>query len=422
MSPVQFDCPGLFYNSPQCLQMVTLAPSGDAMQAGSVERPRLVQGGDAPLFRSRAGEVNLVCQCGRTLVEGFLPRRLIALDLQCSGCGFVTTTPEWPAGEPLPLSLASIGRTGHFFIGGSVDLDQGPGSLTCDQEIERVARLAGITAPGSSSLDLTEEGLQSLERRFSEWWPDFHRAMRRTRTAFDRGNLTFLDFPPAWAMLQLRRSSLQGHIDATGADGVAIGYLQVLLHVCERWQHHPGFPEVRRAMLTDFRHNVTQMLAASYLADAGNWIGLGEPLAGGGRSSDLYVNLDSVTRHAVEVKAPNEFWWPNGPGSPDRIGRVIESKFRESRGQINAVGGGILVIGAGSASADFIEVAQRVAEELNAAGRVPTRIAGVVIVGMEPMPSVQWGNTGIGITMRARVSSTVNSRYAGPGGLRVGAG
>jgi hypothetical protein len=389
------------------------------MEAGSVDHPRLVQSGDAPLFRSAAAGCNLLCPCGRTLVEGLLPRRLLALDLQCSACGCVTTTAEWPAGEPLPLALASIGRTGHFHVAGPIDLDQGPGSLTCDQEIERVARLAGVSAPKSSSLDLTEEGLQRLVHRLTEWWPDFDRCMRRTKTAFERGNLTFLDFPPAWAILQLHRSSALRKIDATSADGVAIGFLQVLLHICDRWQHHPAFAAVRRAMLTDFRHNVSQMLAASYLADAGNWIGFGEPLAGGGRSSDMYVNLDAVTRHAVEVKAPNEFWWPNAPAPSDRIGRVIESKFRETRGQINTAGGGILVVGAGSPSAGFIEAAQRVTEELNVAGRIPTRIAGVVIVGMEPLPLVSQGSAGIGITMQAKVSATVNSRYAGPGGLRV---
>jgi hypothetical protein len=231
--------------------------------------------------------------------------------------------------------------------------------------------------------------------------------------------MRFLKFPPAWAIEQLKRSSAAGTIDVMDADGVAIGIIQVLLDIFNRWNHHPGFEPILKATLFDFKHNVSQMLAASYLSDAGNWIGFGEPKNGGGRSSDMFINLDSVTRHSLEIKAPDEFWWPAVTPDADRMKKILESKFRSARGQIETAGGGVLVIGGCSPSEQFLQLAHQVTEELNKEGRIPSRMAGIAIVGMLPFPQLEMHVDQINVSTYAQVTTIVNARYAGPGQLQV---
>src|SRR6266446_10594245 len=72
-------------------------------------RPAFIQGGAHPIFRGRSQESLRCRECGAVLVEGYDPRALIAVDLECFACKTVTSTPAWPDNEPLPQHAVVTG-------------------------------------------------------------------------------------------------------------------------------------------------------------------------------------------------------------------------------------------------------------------------------------------------------------------------
>ncbi|MCH7343433.1 hypothetical protein LZ017_08585 [Pelomonas sp. CA6] len=196
--------------------------------------------------------------------------------------------------------------------------------------------------------------------------------------------------------------------------------LHTLLGLLPRWQHHERFPAIRAALLSEFNHSMAQLIAASYLAEAGNRIGFGEPRAGGGRSPDMFINLDADRRHSIEVKAPAELQWPVTMPSEDRLARIVEEKLRATRGQITQDGGGVLVLGASIAEPGFGAMIRRVIEQLAQNDRIPTRISGIAVVSRSLRPDVRFALSALDLTTNSEVFAIRNARYDGPGGLSVG--
>src|SRR6266446_2571738 len=101
-------------------------------------RPAFIQGGAHPIFRGRSQESLRCRECGAVLVEGYDPRALIAVDLECFACRTVTSTPAWPDNEPLPQHLVRAGTGGlRYLIGSTVDMTQG-GAFASDEEVVRI--------------------------------------------------------------------------------------------------------------------------------------------------------------------------------------------------------------------------------------------------------------------------------------------
>jgi hypothetical protein len=391
----------------------------DPKDSAGTARPRLVQRSSAPMFRG-SGVVEFTCiQCGHLLVEGYQPRQLLAIDLQCWRCGAVSRTANWPDDEPLPHALATIGSVGVYNIGSTVDMRVGGGAVSCDQEIARVRARTGIQAEATTGIDLTDDGFAKLEVRLRLLCDGFDTCLKRTRTAFARGNTLFMDFPPAWAFLHLKKSIASGHVDLRGADGVALAYLQIVLVVLSRWQHVDRFPAIQAALLYEFHHSIAQMVFATYMADAGNDIGFSAPHKEGGRSPDLFINGDAFARHSLEVKAPRDLQWPNPAPNAGRLQRIIEAKLKESRGQIESQGGGVLVIGASVADPQFRQLSEQVVRALVESGRVPSRISAIAVVNIARHSTITATSPLLYVSTEWDVFAVSNPRYAGDFRLEV---
>lgn len=363
------------------------------------------------MFRSLGTGSFLCVGCGHLLVSQFDPRSLIALDIQCYKCATISRTPPWPGNEPLPMQLVTIGKTGAYLIKGTVVT--GHGAMTCDEEIERVSALIGIRPVRRETFDFSEASLDAVEAKMNVICPSFATCLARTKVAEARRNFQFMKFPPAWALQQLRRVVQARRFDPRGADGLAFTYLQMTISTLDRWAHHPLFESIAHSVLFEFHHSIAQLIAASYLADHGNRIGFSEPSKAGGRTPDLFVNLDAGSKLGLEVKAPAEWQWPNTLPSDARIARVVEEKAKQSRGQI-ANSGGILVLGAFIPDPRFGERVQAVVEALCGTNRVPSRIAAVALVNLAPHPDVTAGAPGVALLQsEARVTPILNPRYSG---------
>jgi len=390
------------------------------LKAGQDARPLIVQGSKKPVFSGR-GPVDLVCRsCGQILVQGYEPRCLIALDLQCAGCKTITRTDSWPIGEPLPQKLVTLGDAGRFLVSGTVDMTGGA-AFTCDQEIGRVAAETGVRPSQQGNLDITSDGLTALQTTLDLLTDGaFGEGVASTKRAILAGNDRFLKYPPAWAVTHLLRRIDEGLLDLGGVDGVAVVYLQTLLHLVTRWQHHPLFSLMSKALVYEFHHSVVMLTVASYLADHGNQIGFTNPRSVRGRSPDLFVNLGPSERVAIEVKAPAELQWPNSFPPLKRLDRVIEKQLKNARGQIASGPGGIVVVGSSAVSADSRKLFEASMASLVGRGKVSSRMAAVAGVYLGPRPrAVQSSPTSINSEIAAEVFIHINPRFNGPGFLKV---
>lgn len=382
--------------------------------------PRIVQGSRAPAFKGN-GKGNLACNgCGHILVEGYDSRCLIAIGIECFLCKAVTQTAPWPIGEPLPQRLGSLGDKGAFRIESTVDMTQGDAAFSCDQEIARVEAATGVRNPQPEGLEITSDGLKSLETKLEVLSSGaFRKCFASTQRALQAGNHLYLNFPPAWAMAHLQRRITLGALDLQGADGVAIVYLQTLLHLIARWQHHPLFSIMSKALVHEFHHVLTLLITASHLADHGNRIGFTDPGNASGRSPDLFLNIGAMSRVGIEVKAPSDLQWPRPAPAAERLARIIEKQLRSARGQIAAGAGGIVVLGSSISGPDFRQAFEASATSLIERGKVSTRIAAVAGVCLTPHPQVN-GSVGSALnsTVQAEFFILRNTRYAGADFLR----
>ena len=383
--------------------------------------PRIVQGSRAPVFKG-GGAGNLLCNgCRHVLVEGYNSRSLIAIGIQCFLCKTVTQTAPWPIGEPLPRRLVTLGDNGAFLIAGTVDMTNGNAAFSCDQEIARVAVATGVRNPQQDGLDITLEGLQALGTKLEVLSSGaFGKGLASTQRALRAGNARFLNYPPAWAMTHLQRQIALGALDLRGADGVAVVYLQTLLHLIARWQHHPLFSIMSKALVHEFHHVLTMLITASYLADHGNPIGFTDPGNATGRSPDLFINIGPMSRVGIEVKAPTDLQWPQPLPTLERLERIVERHLRDARGQIAAGAGGIVVLGSSIPDPGLRGMFEASVASLIDRGGVSTRIAAVAGVCLAPHPQLEaFSGTNLNSTVSAEFFIQRNTRYAGPDFLRT---
>jgi hypothetical protein len=313
-----------------------------------------------------------------------------------------------------------MGDAGHFLVSGTVDM-AGGAALTCDQEIARVAAQTGVRPPQQGNLDITPDGLTALQTKLDLLTDGaFAEGVASTKRAFGAGNDRFLKYPSAWAVTHLQRRIDEGLLDLRGVDGVAVVYLQTLQHLVARWQHHPLFSLMSKALVYEFHHSVAMLTVASYLADHGNRIGFTNPRSVRGRSPDLFVNLGPSERVAIEVKAPAELQWPNSYPRPGRLDRMIEKQLKNARGQIASGSGGIVVIGSSAVSIDSRKLFEASVASLVERGKASSRMAAVagVYLGLRPLVA-QSSPADINSEIAAEVFIHTNPRFKGPDFLRV---
>lgn len=230
--------------------------------------PLFVQLGPAPAFICRAQGVQLKCaHCQNVLVDGYEPRRLIAIDIQCYRCKSITRTPSWPDDESLPIPLLTFGRDGGCGIT-TIDMtDDGAVAITCDQEIDRVRSLTGaaLRKPELDPFPLDTESLDSLVDQFDQLTgQSFTPAIASVQRAMKAGNHYFVQCPPAWAIVRLKDRMNAGEVGGV-EDNHALGYLQLARYFFARWTHHPLFPIIGKSLCNEFNHAMTMLSIASHL-------------------------------------------------------------------------------------------------------------------------------------------------------------
>lgn len=309
------------------------------------ERPIMVQGSSAPVFRGRGKDPLLCGECANTLIEAFEPNRVLSVDLECFKCRSRTRTPGWEIPGPLPQQVGAIGHAGRFFFEGTVDLAPLI-PFGSSQEIARVDGLYGARKV-AAEYSFSTEGLAEISTRLNVLsGGELEKALSVTRRHFDLGQSRFLDYPLAWAILHMEACLQRNRIDARTDDGAAIRFLQAAMDLVDRWGEHPVFPSIAKGLVHEFHHMSAMLIAASYLHDHGNRIGFTENTAKQGvKVPDLFIRFDTDDVMPIEVKAPRVLQWPAEPTGAT-IESAVETQLKRAKKQIETEG--VVVIGASS--------------------------------------------------------------------------
>ncbi len=379
-------------------------------------RPVIVQGSTAPVFRGSSDDVFHCDRCAHVLVDGYDPRSLVGIDIECFKCKGITRTEPWPNSEPLPKPLVTMGDAGRFLITGTVDLND-RAAISCDQEIERVRIDTSPRPPNNSHWELLPDSLMELETELDILTDGaIQKMMMSLERSHAAGNSTFAQekSPPVWALSQLHRSFSNGHINLVGLDGIAFTYVQRLRDSLHRWRHHSLFNAIARSLCHEFHHATTTFMIASYLSDHGNAVGFTDTLAQPGKSPDLFVNVARNETLSIEVKCPQSFFWPAQRPSKSDIVRRIEGVIKSARNQITGTAGGVVVIGAGHFCPDFDAEFDQCIKEVVGKGRVSTRVAAVSGVAFFSPQIDGRDYTGERITSGGHVYIVRNPQFHGP--------
>lgn len=388
-----------------------------SMAEGSVTaRPVIIQGSIAPVFRGPSGNALRCGGCGHVLVEGYDPRSLIAIDIECYKCKTITRSDQWPKGEPLPTTLVTLGDAGRYLIKGTVDLKD-RAAMSCDQEIARV-RTSTLPKPQSRAhWELTPDSLMVLETELDVLTDGAIQKMTASaERARGAGNETFAQVksPPVWALAQLHIALSKGQIDLDGIDGIAIAYVQNLLDSLHRWQHHPLFNVIARSFCHEFHHAITAFTIASYLSDHGNDVGITDTSTQRGKSPDLFINVARHETLSIEVKCPQAFFWPAKRPCKAEIARRIEREVKAARNQITGSAGGVVVIGGGHHAHGFHVDLEECIKDVMGGGRVSRRVAAVADIAFYGAAFDGPDANGPRITSGGRVYIAHNPRFPGP--------
>jgi hypothetical protein len=384
----------------------TLAPT-----TGNTRRPVIVQANRMPAFIGTTATDFLCKSCGNVLVKGHNPRLLVSIDIECFRCKAVTRTESWPDGEPLSKGTVSLGCEDRFLIS-SVELNQQT-AISCDEEIIRVRANCGMNPNKGSGLNISIEGLAAFETELDLLTEQqFSKNMARIRRARTRGNDKFADCVPAWAIEHLRSRLLQDRVSLNflGLDGFAVSNLNRLRNVINTWHHNPFFKIVAKSLCSEFHHATTMMVAASYLAQHRNPIGITNTSAEAGRSPDLYVTISPTERLSVEIKAPDLLFFPKSFLEGSILEKHILNQVKSATGQLTGSVGGIVVVGACHApehSEKFDEAIQKIATS----GRISDRIAAVSGVFHSSVPDQNDHGTTISFMNPSIFSVYKNPRY-----------
>lgn len=390
-----------------------------SLGADAAPRPVIVQGSGQPVFRGRSAETFRCAQCGYVLVEGYEPRRLIALDLECFACKSVTRTAEWPAGEPLPQSLVTFGDVGRFPVHGTVELTERH-VFSCDAEIARVTASTAPRDRDGTPWKVSPEAFAALEAELDALTEGaFSDMVARAKKAEQSGNKAFAQFksPAVWALRHIQRSLAERLLDFNGLDGIAFGYIEILRDALQRWGHHPRFREFARPLCHEFHHSMTALTIASYLAQHGNQVGITNRPRHGAQSPDLFFG-DVEHPLAIEVKCPQAFFWPSPPPAPAEIARKVEREIKAARDQLPAKPGGVVVLGArqpGGFGASLEAAVHALAQR----NQISTRVAAVSIVSFFGPTIEGWSSVGPNISSGANIHVVLNPRFAGENPIRT---
>lgn len=193
----------------------------------------------------------------------------------------------------------------------------------------------------------------------------FRKYLESAQRSLNQGSLYFRENPLAWSIQILKRQLKEKTLNINQRTLVAIGFLQSYRDILSRWRSHPNFPELSKELCSYFYHSLILLIASNSLTDAGNRIAVKViDNDDNERSADLYIRLSGTDTLHIEVKAPQAFEWTESNIPPCKIRKTIEKCLKRSRGQINNLKPGVLVIGSTCLDVGFCDQLERIASKV----------------------------------------------------------
>ncbi|MDN2679980.1 hypothetical protein [Janthinobacterium sp. SUN033] len=346
--------------------------------------PCFVQGSQQPIFEGSGDEDFKCANCENVLGKKFSPRSIVAVDLECYSCKFITRTPSWPDNEVMPLNLITVGSDGKYLIKSTVKITGGV-TMTCDQEIARIHAITNSKKADDEKIILSTVFFDSLVTELNVYTNnEFETKYVRTLRARKSGNIRYLNSPLAWAIVHCRSCFEEQDFPSHNADYVALLYIQQYRHAISRWKHHPLFESIVIAISSEFHHLITMLISASYLEDVGNQVGFTDTKAAEGKSPDLYLNIGHDSRLSIEVKSPQTLYWPNENFSLADLENSIVAAAKSAKNQITGTSG-MLVIGATSLESGFKELFEQAIINVLNRNKISSRIEAIAGVVHTPL-------------------------------------
>lgn len=389
----------------------------------SGDLPYCIQGSEAPAFRGElASDKHLMCsaECGQMLIEHYAKYSYASIGIKCFRCGEITRTPGLELGEVFAASVGTLGNKGAFLLGSTVNVRSGV-VLTCDQEI---ARAIEATAPRSNGLplDLSEVGLKNLETLYNSITGC--ELAKQQAIVRRKGIPSILIYPFAWAVSHIENCLKERTIDLTKRDTLtALMWLHRFCHVVGIWQHHPRFQAVAKDLgkPRSFLHTTAQLLAAAYLYEAGNRIGLSLEDQHGEPNPDLYIRGDVGSNIFLEVKAPEALQWRgDDQESIASIETAVKNCIKRSRGQINRSHRGALIISSSLIWEDFPTILERsIQKAMRSEGRNRKSLAAVVGLSTSRFLLTKQNGNKTKLDAGFKFSVTLNEYYDGENPIKT---
>lgn len=303
----------------------------------------LRQGSPLPMFACEAlfGE-DLLCAagCGQILIKGFKADCFAGVSIECFNCAHVTETPPFPVGEVFPAYVMSLDSKKTYLLDGTTHYDA---SQTTASSTE-IKKSIEDTSPKAPEYDLimNDQTVHSLI--------DVYQAATRSdlglqlRIAARGGKDNQVRYPFAWAINYLNSPHSSDAFETIAAWKV----LAMFASTNAAWSHHPRYELIAQQLTkrNSFYHTVFTFMAAHFLHQSGNKIGLSLEDKHGEPNPDLYIRQGNNKNIYIEVKAPDILQVTSFQDDPSlKIDWIIKETAKRVHRQINKNKPGILFIG-----------------------------------------------------------------------------
>jgi hypothetical protein len=328
---------------------------------------------DGPVFAGDGG-LDWTCSgCATVLVTGAVSdRQFLDLLFGCRVCGAVSSSPGREPGDPLAGQLMVLRDERNVR---TVDIAGRPvmvvGQRAFDDAYMREIGAPGAVPPAEESgrRDFSIAGLRAMAS-------DAERLLGSRAVGLiakdERGRKA--KTPPRrrhrvvelWTYTREVADEMDRSDKPPGALAVdKFSELTTMLTMFDRWRHHPAYSALIASLADgiEVQHTVMLLVVASFLADAGNGVGLVTGKAAGGRIADLWIEPTLLERLDIELKTPLVLRGPRATPLmvedatsiiAERIDKVAASRL----GQLDVEQSGILAIGGfhlGAGGLDILE-------------------------------------------------------------------
>lgn len=256
-------------------------------------------------------------RCGSLLLEGMHERQILNLLVSCYACGTTAATPQREPGEPL-AGRPLLFPPGRYRLSNQVSVVDKPVMLVGIQALNGYQQETGLeplSEVGRDTLGHSDISAGFLRTLAFEASALLGERFAHLKAADERGRSS--PTPPA---SRHRLIELIDNAAATAADldqggrivnGDFLSELYTCVSLFKRWCRHPAYPHLLMTLADgpEVQHTIMLLAVASYLADAGNGVGIVFRQSNQ-RIPDLWLTPSVTERLNLEVKTPTEFRGP----------------------------------------------------------------------------------------------------------------